>query len=253
VAEACRDRHRRPRHRDKAGRTVVAKKGVPRSPPPPVRVIIVAEIRFYREGLAGFFGVGDGFEVVGTSEDVGSAVELGRRGPVDVVLVDMAIAGAPQVIRTLRAALPSAGVVALGVREAEQEVIPLAEAGITGLVPHEASLEELSDVVRSAARGETLCSARTAAMLVRRVAALTEQLPERGRVPLTSRQLEIVWLIAEGLGNKAIAQRLFIEVPTVKNHVHNILERLDVQRREDAASEVKRLSSGRLVRWGRPA
>jgi DNA-binding NarL/FixJ family response regulator len=84
-------------------------------------------------------------------------------------------------------------------------------------------------------------------MLVRRVATLAQHLlPERGDIPLTQRQLEIVKLIDQGLPNKAIAQRLFIEVPTVKNHVHNILERLGVHRREDAAIAVRRLSEGLL-------
>jgi DNA-binding NarL/FixJ family response regulator len=86
-------------------------------------------------------------------------------------------------------------------------------------------------------------------MLTRRVASLAGQvLPHRADVPLTRRQLEIVSLIDEGLPNKAIAQQLLIEVPTVKNHVHNILERLGVHRREDAVSTVRRLSGGMLPR-----
>jgi two-component system, NarL family, nitrate/nitrite response regulator NarL len=149
----------------------------------------------------------------------------------------------PRVIRALKRTMPNVRVVALGVPEAEQEVIPLVEAGVTGLVSREDSLDELADAVNSAARGETRCSARVAAMLVRRVAVLSDQLPEAEHFPLTKRQLEVVRLIDEGLPNKAIAQRLFIEVPTVKNHVHNILERLGVERREQAAPAVRRLST----------
>jgi two-component system nitrate/nitrite response regulator NarL len=212
------------------------------------RVVILAEIRFYREGLALFFADRDDFEVAGTAEEVVGAVELGLRDAVDVVLVDMAAASTPQVVRVLKRRLPMVGVVALGVPEAEQEVVPLAEAGITGLVSREASLEELSDAVASAAEGETRCSARVAAMLMRRVAALSDRFPEEEHIPLTKRQLEVVRLIDEGLPNKAIAQRLFIELPTVKNHVHNILERLGVERREEAASAVKRLSANLLAR-----
>ena len=131
-------------------------------------------------------------------------------------------------------------------REEEEEVIPLAEAGVDGFVSRDASLEDLCQAVKSAAAGETRCSPRIAAMLAHRVATLARQLPERELIPLTRRQLEIVRLIDEGLPNKAIAQRLFIEVPTVKNHVHNILQRLDVKHREDAALEVRKLSHGVL-------
>jgi two-component system, NarL family, nitrate/nitrite response regulator NarL len=212
-------------------------------------IVIVAEIRFYREGLALFFGERDGFEVVGTAEDVSSAGDLARHVHFDVALLDMAMPEALDGIEMLRAAAPTGGIVALGVKEEETEVVSLAEAGVEGFVPRDASLEDLSGAVESAARGETRCSPQVAGMLARRVAILAHQvLPARVAIPLTRRQLEIVRLIDEGLPNKAIAQRLFIEVPTVKNHVHNILQRLGVHHREDAAAAVRRLSAGMLPR-----
>jgi two-component system nitrate/nitrite response regulator NarL len=213
------------------------------APRRPTRVVILAEIRFYREGLALFFADRDDFEVIGTAEGAAAAAELALKTAVDVTLVDVTAGSTPRVIRALKRTMPNVRVVALGVPEAEQEVIPLVEAGVTGLVSREDSLDELADAVNSAARGETRCSARVAAMLVRRVAVLSDQLPEAEHFPLTKRQLEVVRLIDEGLPNKAIAQRLFIEVPTVKNHVHNILERLGVERREQAAPAVRRLST----------
>jgi len=211
-----------------------------------VALLIVAAIRFYREGLALFFHARDGFEVAGTAADVASTVDLVDRVEFDVALLDMATPAAPTAIALLRAVAPGRAIVALGVREDEDEVIPLAEAGVDGFVSRDASLEELCLAVRSAAEGETQCSPRVAAMLAHRVATLARQLPDRAPIPLTRRQLEIVKLIDEGLPNKAIAQRLFIEVPTVKNHVHNILQRLDVKHRQDAALAVRRLSQGVL-------
>jgi two-component system, NarL family, nitrate/nitrite response regulator NarL len=211
-----------------------------------VRLIIVADIRFYREGLALFFREREGFEVTGTAEDVAGVVDLGRRSQFDVALLDMATAGASMAVEVLRVVSPKGGIVALGVREDEQEVISLAEAGVDGFVARDTSLEDLCRAVESAARGETQCSPRVSGMLARRVATLAHQLPERAGVPLTRRQLEIVKLIDEGLPNKLIAQRLFIEVSTVKNHVHNILQRLGVQHRQDAADAVRRLSEGLL-------
>jgi two-component system nitrate/nitrite response regulator NarL len=211
------------------------------------RLVIVAEIRFYREGLAMFFRDRDGFEVAGTAEDVASAADLARLVHFDVALLDMATPSALDAIEVLRATVPTDGIVALGVREDEHEVVSLAEAGVDGFVSRDASLEDLSRAVESAARGETRCSPRIAGMLARRVATLAHQVIERADIPLTRRQLEVVKLIDEGLPNKAIAQRLFIEVPTVKNHVHNILQRLGVHHREDAALAVRRLSEG-LIR-----
>jgi two-component system, NarL family, nitrate/nitrite response regulator NarL len=212
-------------------------------------LVIFAEIRFYREGLALFFADRDGFDVAGTAEDVAGAADLARRVRFDVALLDMTT---PQILDTtqvLRAAAPTSGIVVLGVREDEREVIALAEAGVDGFVSRDASLDDLSRAVESAARGETPCSPRVAGMLARRVATLAQQvLPQRADIPLTRRQLEIVRLIDEGLPNKAIARQLFIEVPTVKNHVHNILERLGVHHREDAALAVRRLSGGLLPR-----
>ena len=96
----------------------------------------------------------------------------------------------------------------------------------------------------SVARGEMLCSPRLAATLLRRVATLARGTRRLGPVQLTPRELEIVELIDEGLSNKAIATRLSIELATVKNHVHNILEKLEVSSRAAAAARV-RASSGR--------
>ena len=208
-------------------------------------LFILAEVCFYREGLAQYFSGLSGVEVVGTAADARVAVDLARRLWVDVVLIDIGMPASVDASRMLARVAPDAGIVALGMREDESEVISLAEAGVSGFVARNASLEELARAVESAGNGETRCSPRVAAMLARRVSVLArEVVSEQAKIPLTRRQLEIVELIGEGLPNKAIAKRLFIELPTVKNHVHNILERLGVDRREDAVSAVRALSVG---------
>ena len=208
-----------------------------------IRVVIVADIRLYREGLAEILGRQSGITVVGTAADWPQSLARVRELEPHVVLLDMAMPDSVLAVRSLAAAAPGAKVVALAVPEVEREMIAYAEAGVVGYITREASLEELVEAIESAARGETILSPRLAATLLRHIAATAG---ERARADwmdarLTSRELEIVELIEEGLSNKEIARRLCIEVPTVKNHVHNILEKLNVNRRSEAAARVRKL------------
>jgi DNA-binding NarL/FixJ family response regulator len=143
-------------------------------------------------------------------------------------------------IRSITTALPEAKVVSLGVAEDDGAVLACAEAGAVGYVPREGSLNDLLAVIESVARGEAVCSPRIAAALLRRVASLAAH-RSANQIPanLTSREREIVRLIDAGLSNKDIARRLCIEVATVKNHVHNVLEKLHLHRRGEAAAHLR--------------
>jgi DNA-binding NarL/FixJ family response regulator len=119
-------------------------------------------------------------------------------------------------------------------------VLACAQAGIAGYVPREGTLDDLIAALHGAARGEAFCSPRIVAVLLRRIADLSiewQPLAAAGR--LTARELEIVDLIDRGLTNREIAEGLSIEVATVKNHVHNILEKLQIHRRHDAAARIR--------------
>ena len=143
-------------------------------------------------------------------------------------------------VRAVVRALPATKVLALAMPEIEPRLIALAEAGISGYVSRDGSIEDLVEAVDSVHRGEMLCSPRMAATLLRRVTALAAEQPlARPRAQLTGRQLEIVGLIGQGLTNKEIASRLCIELPTVKNHLHTIFARLDVSRRTEAAARAR--------------
>src|SRR2546421_13075479 len=138
----------------------------------------------------------------------------------------------------------------LSVREGEDhgDVLASAEAGAIAYVPREASLEDLVAVIECAVRGEAVCSPRVAGALLRRIAVLaTDGRSDRVPARLTKREREIMGLIDEGLSNKEIAKRLRIEVATVKNHVHNILEKLQVHRRGEAAARVRAALPRRAV------
>lgn len=147
-------------------------------------------------------------------------------------------------VRAIAGTAPDVKVVALAVAETETEddIISCAEAGIAGYVPREGSGEDLLWTIEHVARGEAPCSPRIAATLLRRVAALAaERRPaSRGATGLTPRQRQIVGLIGQGLSNREIAQRLCIELSTVKNHVHSALEKLGTNRRAEAVALLRR-------------
>jgi DNA-binding NarL/FixJ family response regulator len=129
-------------------------------------------------------------------------------------------------------------VLALGVPETESHVLACAKAGAAGYIPREGSLQDLLDGIRQVARGEAHYSPRLVAILLQRFTARdTRREPAVER--LTVRELEIVQLIDQGLTNREIAAQLFIELATVKNHVHNILEKLQLRGRTEAAAWVR--------------
>jgi two-component system, NarL family, nitrate/nitrite response regulator NarL len=202
-----------------------------------VRVIIVDDMRLYREALAGLLGREAWIQSVESATDADEALAcLDVPTPV-VVLLNMAMTGSIFILAALGRAAPQVGVIALGVSETEHEVIACAEAGVAGYLLRRESLHDLKAIVQSVARGETICSPQVAATLLRRVATLAaERKLATGTAQLTAREREVLKLIDEGLSNRDIAGRLSIEVRTVKNHVHNILEKLKVRRRGEAAA-----------------
>jgi DNA-binding NarL/FixJ family response regulator len=211
------------------------------------RLLIVGEIGLYREALAGSLGRDARFEVVAAVARVEEALEVLDRVDVHVVLVDIRTSEGISAVGSITAAAPQVKLVALGVPEVESDVIAIAEAGAAAYVTPEGSIDDLASVIQGVERGEVLCSPGMAAGLFRRVATLAR---ERALDPveekLTARELDVLRLIEEGLSNKEIAAKLSIELPTVKNHVHRILEKLHVNRRSEAAARARRHGLVRL-------
>ena len=144
--------------------------------------------------------------------------------------------------------------VALTVPEAEDAMLACAEAGVVGYVGRDGTLDQVVGAIRDASHDEVTCERLLVAVLVRavraraRAAAPQVVAPSGTLTPLTGRELEVARLIAfEGLSNKQIAQRLCIEVPTVKNHVHHLLAKLGVTGRGQAAARLRELELVRTI------
>lgn len=205
-----------------------------------MRVLIVDAIRVRREGLACSLG-GGWVEAVATARDLEESLRYVRDFHPEVVLFDVTMRDSANAIRAVVAADPKSKVIAFGVTEAEEDILACAEAGVAGYLLCGGSLEDLRALMQSVARGEMPCSPQIGAALLKRVGKLATERGELERDELTSREREILELVDEGASNKEIAQRLRIEVGTVKNHVHNILGKLKVRRRSEASAVARRV------------
>jgi two-component system nitrate/nitrite response regulator NarL len=201
---------------------------------------VVGEIRFYRESLAAFLADTDSIALEGTASSASEAAPFFAGGEAVIVLLDVAFPSDIEAVRRIRSLAPNARVIALGLPELEADVLAYAEEGIVGFVGRDRSLEELVQAIESAAQGHLDCSPELSGALLRHVGRLAaEQRRNLGGASLTRREQEIVVLIEQGLSNKEIARCLQIELPTVKNHVHHVLEKLKVSTRGQAAALVR--------------
>jgi two-component system, NarL family, nitrate/nitrite response regulator NarL len=201
-----------------------------------IQVFLVGSIRLNREGLASLLARDSRLHVTGHAS-TGEGVSV-RSSIVDVIIVDTDVRDAPDAIERVIDD-SDAPIVAMGLPDDEQNVIALAEMGVLGFVERGASLDDLVASVLSVARGEASMPPRIATIFLHRVSSLGARSSATDVTTLTLREREVVQLIAEGLSNKEIAGRLCIEFATVKNHVHNILEKLEVTRRSEAVARLR--------------
>jgi two-component system nitrate/nitrite response regulator NarL len=205
-------------------------------------VVIIAAVRLYRDGLADVLGRHLTISVAGTAASGPAGIECVRRCRPDLVLVDMVTAGDVDNLTQLRAVSPQSRVVVLGVVESGAEILACIEAGAVGYVPRNGSLADLVTTLELVGRGEAVCPPAIVAALLGRVAELTGggTLTMSGSEQLTSRELQVIRLIENGLTNREIADRLSMALSTVKNHTHSIFDKLQIRRRAEAAAWVRR-------------
>jgi two-component system, NarL family, nitrate/nitrite response regulator NarL len=207
-----------------------------------IRVLVVVDIPFYREGLQELLSRSGEIEVVGAVSAAEEVENAARTSTPHVVLLDIGASDAGIVLDQLLRLPDAPRVVALAVAETPQDVTRWVEAGVAGYVPRTASSNDLIRALKDVVRDEVRCPPQIAARLMRRLAALAASAPpiSTALAALTGREQEVLELLAEGLPNKVIATRLRIQPATAKNHVHNILHKLDLHGRVEAASVLNR-------------
>lgn len=194
-----------------------------------IRLLVVSSVLLYREGVAMGLARMGRFSVVGAVSGA-EAVETISTVAADVILLDASSPESLLVARQLCAACPELPIVGFAI-SSEANSVACAEAGLMGFVGCDGTFFELERVVEQAIAGEVGCTPQLAAMLCRRIAALSGAPLQTPPPSLTPRERKIAELVCEGLSNKEIAVELRIGPATVKNHIHNILEKLQVRRR----------------------
>lgn len=204
-----------------------------------MRLLIVAEVRLFREGLAQILGRDRTLQVLGTASDAEAGVRACAEFQPDIALCGIGTTIQPSIVERVREVSPSTRTLVIGVPGDARAIIAWAEAGVAGYVTDEQSLPELRQAIGDLSAGAARCPPLVSAALMHRIAALAREPGATREHPmLTRREAQILQLIGRGLTNKEIASELSIEVATVKNHVHNILGKLGVRRRAEAAAVV---------------
>ncbi|TDQ51965.1 response regulator [Actinorugispora endophytica] len=215
--------------------------GIPPTRLDPIKVLVVDDHAFFRRGLVSVLAEEPDIDVVGEAGDGEEAVSRASALRPDVVLMDVRMpkAGGIAACTGIRDAVPDAKIVMLTMSDEEEDLFEAIKAGATGYLLKEISVVELPAAVRAVSGGQSFINPSMATKLIGEFATLARK--EKGRpqpvaVPrLTGRETEVLRLVARGLNNRDIADRLYISDNTVKNHVRNILEKLQLHSRTEAA------------------
>ncbi len=202
----------------------------------PITVLLIDDHQVVRQGVRAFLETQADIKVVGEAGSGEEAVTLAADQAPDVALMDLIMPGMDGVeaTRRIKAASPRTQVVVLTSYHQDEHIFPAIKAGALSYVLKDIGPEELADVVRKAATGEAVLNPQVAARVVLEFQAIDRDEPNPF-TELSDREMEVIRLIAEGLNNAAIAEKLVISEKTVKSHVSNILGKLHLGDRTQAA------------------
>jgi DNA-binding NarL/FixJ family response regulator len=207
----------------------------------PIRALIVDDHALFRRGLEMVLAAEDDIELVGEASDGAEAVQKAGESLPDVVLMDIRMpkSSGIEACRAMKEVAPSSKIVMLTISDEEADLFEAIRAGASGYLLKDIPLDEVADVVRAVHGGQSLINPSMAAKLLTEFAALNKRDQEERaeQVPppkLTDREMQVLKLVAKGMNNRDIAKELFISENTVKNHVRNILEKLQIHSRMEA-------------------
>ena len=205
--------------------------------PEPVRVIVVDDQQLFRRGLTMLLAAEPGIEVVGEAGDGAEGIKVASEVAPDVVLLDVRMprTSGIEACVAIKEAVPAAKILMLTVSDEEADLYEAVKSGASGYLLKDSSIEEVAQAVRVVNDGQSLISPSMAVKLIDEFKQMSR--PERSHVSslrLTDRELEVLRLVAKGLNNREIAKELFISENTVKNHVRNLLEKLQLHSRMEA-------------------
>ena len=203
----------------------------------PIRALVVDDQELFRRGLVMLLSTEADIEVIGEASDGIAGTEMATSLAPDVVLLDVRMPKRTgiEACRAIKEAVPSAKIIMLTVSDEEADLYEAVKNGAAGYLLKDSSIEDVAQAIRVVADGQSLISPSMAVKLIDEFKQMSK--PNRGQVPglrLTERELEVLRLVAKGLNNRDIAKQLFISENTVKNHVRNILEKLQLHSRMEA-------------------
>ncbi len=209
--------------------------------PEPIRTMIVDDHALFRRGLEMVLEEEADIELVGQASDGSEAVEKAGESLPDIVLMDIRMprSSGIEACRAMKEVAPSAKIVMLTISDEEEDLFEAIRAGASGYLLKDLPLDEVAETVRAVHGGQSLINPSMAGKLLTEFATLAKRDDEERaqQVPaprLTEREMQVLKLVARGMNNRDIAKELFISENTVKNHVRNILEKLQIHSRMEA-------------------
>src|SRR5436190_20952328 len=214
-----------------------------------IRIVVADDHPIFRDGLCKLLALEEDFEVVAQAQDGRQVLEVLQQQEPDILLLDLKMPGLDGLatLQRLQAARNKTRVIVLTASDDKNEFVQAMKLGTSGIVLKQTATELLIKSIRKVHAGEIWLDSHTTAAVIRQFVANDEMQPslqsmpaapptrERERSPLSQREREIVALVAQGFKNKEMAEKMFISEQTVKNHLHNIFDKLGVSDRLELA------------------
>jgi len=214
-----------------------------------IRIVVADDHPIFRDGLCRLLGLEEDFEVVAQAQDGRQVLEILQQLEPDILLLDLKMPGLDGLgtLQRLQAAHNKTRVIVLTASDDKNEFVQAMKLGTSGIVLKQTATEMLIKSIRKVHAGEIWLDSHTTAAVIRQFVAAEEAAPpapsaptpspqrDRERSPLSQREREIVALVAQGFKNKEMSEKMFISEQTVKNHLHNIFDKLGVSDRLELA------------------